>query len=127
MKRYGLRIGDVGVEFASKDERDKALLCFTRGGTVRISSCGGVRYKEEGDPSFGTYERESNEVLTNCEKCQGTFSSDACTEREYPNYESWRKRWETKTGFVCDGCFAKATKDAELAEARAKLEAAGQA
>ena len=127
MKRYGLRIGDAGVEFSSKDERDKALLCFTKGATVKVNTSSGVRYKEEGDPSFGTYERESNEVLTNCCKCHGTFAADSCTEREYPSYCSWNKKFEMRTEFICDGCFAKAKQDADLAEARARLEAAGQA
>jgi len=126
MKRYGLRIGDVGVEFTSKEERDKALLCFTKGGTVKITTSGGIRYTEDGDPAFGTYERESNEILANCEKCHGTFAADACTEREYPTKQSWNNKWDTRTGFICDGCHAKAVQDHDLFEARARLEAAGQ-
>lgn len=125
MKRYGLRIGTCGVEFASKDERDKALLAFTKGGTVRINTCAGLRYEDDGDPSFGTYERESQEVLANCTRCKGTFSVETCTEREYPSYASWRKeKWVDERGFICDGCFAKAVKDKEIADARARLEAA---
>jgi len=127
MKRYGLRIGETGVEFSTKDDRDKALLCFTKGGTVKVNPRAGVRYQEDGDPCFGTYERESNEVLVNCAICEGTFSSDGCSQRTYPYKASYDRNYSDRTGHICDGCFAKQVKDKELHEAKEKLEAAGQA
>lgn len=126
MKRYGLRVGMVGVEFSSKEERDKALLCFTRGGTVRINTSAGIRYEDDGDPSFGTYERESNEVLANCSNCQGTFSTETCCHRKYRVKLSYRKEVTDESGFLCDGCLAKITKDTELFEAKQKLAQAGE-
>lgn len=128
MKRYGLRIGTTGIEFSSKDERDKALLCFTKGGTVKVNTSDGIRYEEEGDPAFGTYERESNEVLCNCEECKGTFSNETCSKRSYRRIYPWGtpKKTEDYSGWICDGCLAKITKDIEIFEAKQKLQQAGQ-
>jgi len=125
MKRYGLRVGSTGVEFSSRDERDKALLCFTKGGTVRVNCSSGIRYDDDGDPAFGTYERESNEVLANCSNCHGTFSHETCCERRYQHID-YAKRVSDTSGFLCDGCLAKIAKDVELFEAKKKLEDAGQ-
>lgn len=125
MRRYGMRIGTTGVEFASKDERDKALLTFTKGSTVHVNEYAGIIYKDEGDPAFGTYEREANEVLVRCEVCKGTFSHEGCHERGYRVKQNYRDHVTTEHGWICDGCHAVVTKDADLFEAKEKLAAAG--
>ena len=65
MKVYGLRIGDVGIEFGLRDERDKAMMTFTKGTSVDICTYGGPRYKD-GKGTFSTYERDTSQPQNNC-------------------------------------------------------------
>ena len=37
-KLYGMKIGAVGVEFTSREDRDKAIQTFTRGSGVEIAT-----------------------------------------------------------------------------------------
>ena len=117
MKRYGLRIGDTGIEFPSRDERQRALLAFTAGSCSKISDSG-VRFVDD-KGTFATYERDDKEVLVNCGKCKGVFGLDACGVREYPNKNSWEKTYGTETGYICDACFESQRKAAELFAAKA--------
>ena len=120
MKVYGLRINNVGVEFSTREDRERALIVFTKGSTVNISTSG-VRY-EDGETPFGTYERETNEVLVNCCKCHGVFSNEVAPHREYPEYKSWSdEKWSTETGHICDGCFASVNEKKKIADAKAVL------
>lgn len=116
MKRYGLRIGDVGVEFPSREERQKALVDFTGGACVKISDSG-IRFSD-GKDAFSTYERDDKEVLANCIKCQGVFGIDACPSREFPKKESWNKDFRDQTGSICDACFEVQRKAKELFDAK---------
>jgi len=123
VKVYGLRIGSVGVEFSDQQSREKAMLLFTKGSCVIVSSCEGARYSDS-DGAFSTYERETNEQTTNCSRCKGSFSSEVCTQRSVPymNYsghfvkESTERDFETK--YLCDGCFAKINADFEVFKAK---------
>jgi len=124
MKKYGLKIGDIGIEFPSVEDRQKALNFFTKGTDVKISPRG-VRYSD-GEGSFSVYDRDTKEVITTCEVCVGTFLIETCSRREYPDKYSYNEKYHTADGFICDACFAKKNKDKELFEARQKLEAAGE-
>lgn len=119
MKKYGLRIGNTGVEFISQDEREKALRDFTKGVDVIISSVG-LRYKE-GEGSFSVYERDTKEILTNCEVCKGVFGIDSCGEREYPEKAFYATEYRKETGYICDACLARAVKAEGLFEAKKKV------
>ena len=116
MQKYGLRIGDIGVEFPSTEDRQKALLAFTKGTDVKIHSSG-IKFTQ-GEGSFSVYDRDTKEVLTICNICSGNFLSETCTEREYPHKNSWEKGYGTETGFICDACFAKQVKAKELFDAQ---------
>jgi len=122
MKKYGLRIGTVGVEFSRIEDRDKAMMSFTRGGVVKINTSSGIRYADS-ENAFSVYDRESNEVLANCHVCEGVFSTETCSKRDYPKYESYSKKWSVETYyFICDGCLAQANRAKEIADARTRLE-----
>ncbi len=120
MKVYGFRIGDVGLEFSSREDREKALLTYSRSATVSIKTTG-VRYQEDSVP-FGTYERDSKEILINCQICLGVFSSETCSSRTYPNKEPWEKTYSDTTGHICDGCLAAKHKEHELFKAATLLQ-----
>lgn len=115
MKKYGLRIGNVGVEFISIDERNKALSDFTRGCDVEISDSG-LKFKD-GKGSFSVYDRDTKEVVATCCVCQGVFGIDTCNERSYPYYSYNKKYYET-SGYICDACLAKKMKDKQIFEAK---------
>jgi len=118
MKVYGLKIENTGVEFSTREDREKALVIFTKGSTVKIQTLG-IRYKE-GEAPFGTYERETNEVLNNCYECNGVFSNDSCPKRYYPR-KSYGGEWETHNGHICDGCFAAQEKAKKIDDAKQTL------
>lgn len=119
MKRYGLRIGNVGIEFPSREEREKALQAFTRGSDVSIHG-EDVKYRD-GAGTFSVYERLSEETLVTCKECSGVFEFDVCPKREYPHKNSWEKVFGTETAHVCDACFASAIKLRDLFDAKALL------
>ena len=117
MKKYGLKIGDVGVEFSSVEERTKALTDFTKGVDVKISSTG-IRYTD-GEGTFSVYERDTKEILVTCIKCQGVFGIDVCGDREYPTKDyTWEKEYSSKNGYICDACLARQVKARDLFEAQ---------
>jgi len=123
MKVYGLRIGDVGVEFSDRQARENALLIFTKGSSVKIHSYQGARY-EAGENSFSTYERDTNENLMNCHECKGVFSSEVCSQRAVPekDYSKGFKENETESICLCDACAVKRLKDYEVWKAQKTLE-----
>ena len=117
MKRYGFRIGDVGVEFVSRDERTKAIGIFTSGSTARISDSG-IRFRED-KGAFATYERDDKEVQVNCAVCSGIFGIEAAPQRGYPQEQSWSTdKWTTTEGHICDACFESKRKAKELFDAK---------
>ncbi len=116
MKRYSLRIGNVGVEFPSREERQKALIAFTGGTCVGISDSG-VRFID-GKDTFSTYERDDKEVLANCDECHGVFGVDACPSRQYPKKQTWNEKYEEKEANICDACFESQRKAKELFDAK---------
>lgn len=125
MKVYGLQIGSTGLEFGARDDREKAMLTFTRSTTVEVSMSAGLRYKK-GTKSFATYERETEENTQNCQKCDGQFSSETCSVREVPK-KDWTGKWvagEVQEVTLCDGCYRTWLKDKKLAEAKALVKAA---
>ena len=119
MKKYGLRIGNIGVEFVSIEERQKALINFTKGTDVKISTTG-IKFSD-GEGSFSVYDRDTKEVITTCRKCNGEFSIETCFNREYPYKPSYSDKYSTENGYICEACFAKANKDKELFDARQLL------
>lgn len=120
MKKYGLRIGDIGIEFPSIDERQKALIDFTKGCDVKISDSG-IVYKD-GKGTFSVYERDTKEVIVVCCQCEGQFGIDSCPNREYPYKYYNSKDWSTSKGYICDSCLAKKKKEKEVEEAKKVLE-----
>lgn len=126
MKVYGMRIGSNGVEFPSREDRDKAILTFTHGGSVKVSTLPGVRYSD-GDKVFGTYERDTAIVEANCAKCYGVFSTETCQQREVPyrGYGGTDGEFEDdhkpETKWLCDGCYAQWMRDKEIHDAKKTL------
>ena len=119
-----MKIGEVGLEFVSREDREKALLTFTRSSTIKISNSG-VRYREGSTP-FGTYERDTCEVLFNCENCNGVFSSETCKVRKYQGLQyNWSKSLDDIEKTLCDGCFVTAKEEAEIFKAKKVLEGEG--
>lgn len=122
MKRYGLRIGNVGVEFPSRDERQKAMIAFTSGTCSQISN-EGVRFQDD-KGTFSTYERDDKEVLVNCKVCKGVFGVDACSPREFPFKSCYSTQFVSETGHICDACFEAQRKAKELDDAKKVVSAA---
>jgi len=129
MRIYGLRVGRTGVEFSSRDDREKAILTFTKGSTVTIEDCEGRRYRESERGGFDTYERETNEQSMNCQVCKGVFSSDVCTKRTVPgkDYSGGFKDDKTEDRYLCDGCYAKWMDDKKVHDAKKVLQSAADA
>ena len=122
MKRFGLRIGEIGVEFPSIEDREKALKAFTKGTDVRISSHG-IRYTD-GEGSFSVYDRDTKETLTNCYLCNGVFSIETCNKRTYPMKNSWEKKFTEVENYICDGCLASQEKAKKIFDARETIQGA---
>jgi len=122
MKRYGLRIGDIGVEFSDRDTRQRALAAFTAGGAVKISSIGRRYTSDTG--SFSVYERDDSDIQVNCAVCNEVFNIESAANRKYPIHYSWRKdnEWEEVENHICDADFAKKVKEKELADAKGVIE-----
>ena len=120
MKKYGLKIGDVGVEFVSQEEREKALMIFTKGVDVKINTSG-IRYSD-GDGSFSVYDRDTKEILVTCKICEGVFGIDSCGDREYPHKNAWEKEYTIERGHICDACMARALQSKEVFEAHKVIE-----
>lgn len=119
-RKFGFRIGDIGLEFISKEDRDKAIKTFTQGCDVRISNSG-IKYSD-GKGTFSVYDRDTKETITTCCVCKGEFDISTCPEREYPYKNSWQKNYDTTTGYICDACLAKNTKAKEVFDAKRLLE-----
>ena len=120
MKRYGLRIGNIGVEFPSVDDREKAIKYFTKGTDVKISDRG-IRFSD-GEGSFSVYDRDTKETLTNCHICRGVFSLETCSKREYPHKNSWEKKFGKEENFICDACLAAQQKAEKIFAAKQTLD-----
>lgn len=103
--RYGLRIGDVGVEFTTKEERSNALLVFTRGSDVEIKPIG-VKY-QIGHGKFSVYERDLSITTTICAICSGEFDILDCGKRLYPIKYSWNSEYSDTEGYICDACYTR--------------------
>jgi len=116
MIKYGIRIGNVGIEFPSIQDRDKAITTFTKGSDVVISD-NGVRYTE-GKGNFSVYDRDTSQVMTNCHICKGIFLLDTCKMREYPFKNSWSDKYTTETGYICDACLASQEKAKQIFDAK---------
>lgn len=116
MQKYGLRIGDVGVEFPSAEDRQKALQYFTKGTDVTIHSVG-IKFTE-GKGSFSVYDRDTKEILTICVKCEGTFLIETCNKRKFPDQRYYSKEWSNEDAFICDACYQKQLKLKELDDAK---------
>jgi|WetSurMetagenome_2_1015567.scaffolds.fasta_scaffold228475_2 hypothetical protein len=116
MKKYGLRIGTVGVEFTNIVDRDKALKDFTQGSDVSINELG-IKFSD-GKGNFSVYDRDTKEIITSCCKCKGEFTIDSCKEREYPYLYYGSEVYSSSTGFICDACLIKEEKAKEVFEAK---------
>jgi hypothetical protein len=103
MKKYGLRIGEIGIEFSSIEERDKVLKDFTRG---------------VGEGAFSVYDRDTKEVLVTCSECIGIFGIDSCGKRTYPYKNTWENKYSDKDDYICDACLAKQIKAKEVFDAK---------
>jgi hypothetical protein len=126
MNIYGLRIGSVGLEFPSREDRDKAIVTFTHSSAVRVENSAGLRYRP-GEKEFSTYERDNAVVQANCNKCKGVFTTETCQEREVPR-KDWNGKFEdgdaTATMWLCDGCYAQWMQDKKVHDAKATVAAA---
>lgn len=121
MKRYGFRIGQIGIEFSDKESRMRAITNFTNSSTVTINNAAGIRYKDA-ESAFAIYERDSVEVLVNCCKCQGVFSQEICGNRTYPNKHSWEKEFTEVKDYICNGCLASQRDAQKVFEAKKTLD-----
>lgn len=119
MKKYGLRIGNVGIEFPSIDDRQKALIAFTKGSDVKIN-INGIKY-QNGEGNFSLYDRDTAEVISICELCKGDFLLDTCSFRKYPKKSSWEDNFRDVDDYICDACLAEQIKAKEVFDAKKLL------
>ena len=119
MKKYGIRIGNIGVEFPSIEDRSKAINVFTKGTDVKISESG-IRYSD-GKGSFSVYDRDTKEIITNCHMCQGVFLHETCPKRAYPYKNSWEKEFSQAEDYICDACLASQEKAKKIFDAEQTL------
>lgn len=128
MQRFGFQIGSVGLEFTSRDEREKAMTLFTRAVCMKVSTDAGPRF-EPGAGTFSTYERDDKEQMMNCSSCKGVFSSGVCS-----NHTVQDKDWSGKfrdgdhptEKCLCDGCHTKWKADWEVCKAQRVIASSGQ-
>jgi hypothetical protein len=124
MRVYGLRIADTGIEFSLRDERDKALLTFTKGSSVEIRTYAGPRYAD-GKGAFSTYERDTNQPVNNCEACSQPHAAECCPKRTTPAKDySGKFTGKEVEIFICDGCHAARLQDFKVFQAQKVLQEA---
>jgi hypothetical protein len=122
MIKYGLKIGTVGLEFSDQQTREKAMITFCKGSCVDITTYAGPRYKQ-GEGTFATYERNSEEELINCSKCEGVFSSQVCSRRTVPRTDySGGFKSGNEEKYLCDGCHTKIKEDYKVYQAKKIIE-----
>lgn len=120
-KKWGFRVGNTGIEFPSREERQKAIECFTKGSTITINESANKYSDDSG--AFSVYDRDTNEMIVICGECRADFGIDSCGKREYPHKESWNKDYgDDKEGHICDACFASKFKTKELSDAKKVVE-----
>lgn len=124
MMIYGFKIGEIGLEFSAKADRDAAIKVFTNSRAVKVDTFG-LRYKD-GDKAFSTYERDPQMVVTNCCKCRGVFPVETCPERLYPYKPYGEDKYKSTTSHICDGCYAAAQEEEKVFNAKKTLENAGE-
>ena len=116
MKVFGLRIGQTGLEFQDKDERENAIAVVTRGSGVRVSDYQGPRYMSEAT-TFSVYERETDDNTTNCSKCNGQFKSPDCRQVSVPKTD-WSGKFlsltEVERKYLCEPCAEEVASGFEL-------------
>ena len=125
MKLYGLKIGSIGLEFPSRDDRNKAMVTFASSQASKIQEYAGPRYSPA-DKSFGTYEREEGQQLINCSKCSGVFTPETCGERTVPsrtNFPSGFDAEKMQDAWLCDGCYAQWMQDKKVWDAKQTIAA----
>jgi hypothetical protein len=115
MKRFGLKIGSIGVEFPSREEREKALTAFVKGTDVEIFETG-VKYRD-GKGSFSVYERMTEETLVTCADCDGVIGIDSCPRGNFPHKDSWNGNYTTRERHLCDACSTFTQKAKKIFEA----------
>jgi len=119
MRKYGFKIGTVGVEFPTIESRQKAIIAFTSSSTVNIFNKG-VKYRD-GTNSFSVYDRDTEFVMVTCEECEGEFSSDTAPKQPYEYRPIYANDYEEKTGHICAACLAAINKEREIFIAKAIL------
>jgi len=124
MRKYGFRIGVIGLEFPSLQDRDKAIQTFTHCSVILISDNAGPRYAVDSNGSFSVYDRDTNEQTMNCSGCKCQFTSETCTQRSVPKRD-WQGKFQEgdikEWSYLCDGCFAKLMKEYEIYKAEKVL------
>jgi hypothetical protein len=125
MRKYGFKIGNVGVEFSSMEDRQKAILTFTKSSTVNITN-NGIKYLDA-DGAFSVYDRDTTFVIVTCEECMGEFSIETAPKQTYEYKPSYSNDYDKKTGHICVACFAALKKEKEIFDATALLQKTAEA
>lgn len=121
MHIFGLRIGDVGLEFESREARTNALtaLSWGRATTITPKHQSGPTYTQRlgEEAGFALYERDDEFSVVRCNVCSRFFGASICSERDYP-FKHTSGVWETFHNYICDDCHAERTAEKKTDEFR---------
>lgn len=105
--KYGVSIGDIGVEFDFIKDREKMLLILAKSNAVKINSVSGEEFTREKN-SFGLYERDTTQKGVRCYTCNTVFYGEECRRIEYESPCSYSsKGFSEQTNYICDKCHDK--------------------
>ena len=104
--RFGIRVGDVGIDFAFEKERQKLLELLSKASSVKINNSAGVVYKKC-QVNFGIYERNMAIEGIRCNKCESVYYNGECRKQEYEYpYSYGDSGLSSTTDFICDKCLS---------------------
>ncbi len=104
MRVYGLAIDNTGIEFATVEDRQKAINTFCMGSILKLSTGAGPQYQER-DASFRTYDRDTDHNECKCSQCSGLFQLSECSyfniKTYYESSDSWSGGYQQ---WACNKC-----------------------
>ena len=108
-KCYGVKVGDIGIDFQSIKDRSKFLNLLARANSIKINDRQGIVIEEK-RVDFGIYIRNADEKGVRCYKCETVFTNGECRKQEYEYpYSYGTDGISTENNFICDNCLEKLT------------------
>ena len=120
--KYGIRIGDIGVEFDHIKQRENFLKMLANSNSIKINEGQGLEFEDK-TTSFGIYERNTKEVGYRCYVCEQVIRDGSCHKQEYEYpYTYGTDGFSSSTNYICNNCLANYTSQVDEIKKKNKAE-----